>query len=58
MKGIKYLSIRMDSELHEKFRYVAEYEGRSMNSQILLLVRKCVRDYEQEHAPISEDDIK
>lgn len=47
MKDIKYLSIRMDSKLHEKFRYIAEYEGRSMNSQILLLVRKCVRDYEQ-----------
>lgn len=48
MKDIKFLSVRMDRELYGKFRYVAEYEGRSMNSQVLLLIRKCVREHENE----------
>lgn len=48
MKDIKFLSVRMDRELYGKFRYVAEYEGRSMNSQVLLLIRKCVREFENE----------
>lgn len=46
MKDTKFLSVRMDRELYDKFRDIAEYEGRSMNSQILLLIRKCVRDHE------------
>lgn len=48
MKDIKFLSVRMDQELYSKFRYVAEYEGRSLNGQALLLIRKCVREFENE----------
>lgn len=47
-----FLSIRMHRELHDKFRYVAEYEGRSMSKQILYLLNKCVREFEKEHGPI------
>ena len=32
-----HLSIRMDEKLHDKFRYVAGAEGRSMSGQILYL---------------------
>lgn len=58
MKDIKFLSVRMDRELYGKFRYVAEYEGRSMNSQALLLIRKCVREFEEEYGAIPKDDAK
>lgn len=58
MKDIKFLSVRMDQELYGKFRYVAEYEGRSMNSQVLLLIRKCVREFEEEYGAIPEDNSK
>ena len=58
MKGRKHLSIRMDEELHNKFQMVAAYEGRSMSSQVIQLILKCVRDFEKEHGPITKDDLK
>ena len=52
MKERSHLSIRMDSGLHDKFQYVAAYEGRSMSGQILYLLNRCVREFEREHGPI------
>lgn len=51
-KDKTFLSIRMNKELHDKFKSVAAYEGRSMSKQILYLLNKCVRDFEREHGPI------
>ena len=45
--AIKSLSIRIDDELLNKLHIVADYEGRSANSQILILIRECVRKYEE-----------
>lgn len=53
-----HFSIRMDEKLHDKFRFVASYDGRSMSGQILYLIQKCVRDYEKEHGPIQGEDLK
>ena len=50
--AIKSLSIRIEQELLDKLHVVADYEGRSANSQILILVRRCVEQYEQEHGRI------
>jgi len=58
MKERKHLSIRMDESLHDKFQYVASYEGRSMSGQILYMIQTCVREFEKEHGPITEDDLK
>lgn len=57
-KDRKHLSIRLDGELHDKFQYVAEYDGRSMSKQILYLVSSYVREFEREHGPITEQDMK
>lgn len=43
--AIKSLSIRIDEELLHKLHVVADYEGRSANSQILILIRECVEKY-------------
>lgn len=56
MKGKIHLSIRMNSELHDKFQYVAAYEGRSMSGQVLYLLNQCVRDFEAEHGPIALEE--
>ena len=40
--AVKSVSIRIEEEMLEKLGYVAEYEGRSLNSQILVLVRECI----------------
>ena len=58
MKGRKHLSIRMDEEMHDKFQYIAAYEGRSMSGQILYLINTCIREFEKEHGPITPEDLK
>ena len=50
--AIKSLSIRIDEEMLNKLHIVADYEGRSANSQILILIRDCVERYEKEHGKI------
>ena len=50
--AIKSLTVRIDEELLHKVHVVADYEGRSANSQILTLIRRCVEQYEKEHGTI------
>lgn len=50
--AIKSLSIRIDETLLDQLHVVADYEGRSANSQINILIRDCVASYEQTHGPI------
>lgn len=53
--AIKSLSIRIDDKLLDQLHFVADYEGRSANSQILILIRDCVNRFEAEHGPIAEE---
>ena len=50
--AIKSLSIRIDENMLDKLHVVADYEGRSANSQILILIRDCIEAYEQKHGEI------
>lgn len=52
MKEYRSLSIRLDDGLREKLRFIAAYEGRSANSQILYLIRKNIMEFEKEHGEI------
>jgi len=49
---IKSLSIRIDEEMLHKLHIVADYEGRSANSQILILIRDAIEAYESKHGEI------
>ena len=49
---IKSLSIRIDEEMLHKLHVVADYEGRSANSQILILIRDAIEAYEAKHGKI------
>ncbi len=49
---IKSLSIRIDKELLDKIHYVASHEGRSANSEILMLIKEAIKQHEQEHGEI------
>lgn len=53
--AIKSLSIRIDEEMLHKLHFVADYEGRSANSQILILIRDCIEEYEAKHGKIEID---
>ena len=48
----KSLSIRIDEEMLDKLHVVADYEGRSANSQILILIRNSIEQYEERHGEI------
>ncbi len=50
--AIKSLSIRIEEEMLDKLHVIADYEGRSANSQILVLIRDLVEAYEQKHGEI------
>lgn len=50
--AIKSLSIRIEQEMLEKLGLVADYEGRSLNSHILVLIRENIKSFEQQHGEI------
>ena len=50
--AIKSLSIRIDEEMLHKLHVVADYEGRSANSQILVLIGSSIEAYEEKHGEI------
>jgi len=50
--SMKSLSIRIDSEMLDKLHVVADYEARSANGQILILIRECIEKYEEKHGKI------
>ncbi|MBD5146149.1 MAG: TraY domain-containing protein [Ruminococcus sp.] len=50
-KLLRY-TLRMDRVLFAKFRYVAEYEGRSANKEIEQMLKKRVAEFENEHGKI------
>lgn len=54
---MKSVSIRFDHDTLEKIRYIAAQELRSVNSQILILLRHCVEEYEATHGPIHTSNI-
>lgn len=48
----KSVSIRIEEEMLSKLGFVAEYEGRSINSHVLVLIRQSIQDFEQAHGKI------
>ncbi len=53
--SVKSLSIRIDDKMLDKLHVVADYEGRSANSQILILIRDSIENYEAKHGEIKID---
>ena len=50
--AIKSVSIRIEEEMLHKISYVAEYEGRSVNSQVLVLIRESIKAFEEANGKI------
>ncbi len=55
--AIKSVSIRIEEEMLEKIGFVADYEGRSVNSHILVLIRENIKKFEAANGEI-EGTIK
>ena len=50
----KSVSIRIEEEMLRKAAFVADYEGRSINSHILVEVRRNIQELEDTHGKIEE----
>ena len=50
--AIKSVSIRIEEEMLSKIAHIADYEGRSVNSQILILIRDNIKTFEAENGVI------
>ncbi len=55
--AIKSVSIRIEEEMLDKISYIADYEGRSVNSQVLVLIRQNIKAFEDANGAI-DGDIK
>lgn len=51
--AIKSVSIRIEEEMLEKLGYIADYEGRSINSHVLVLIRDNIRAFEEANGAIT-----
>lgn len=54
--AVKSVSIRIEEEMLRKLSFVADYEGRSVNSHVLAIIRENIRAFEKVHGP-AEDAI-
>ena len=54
----KHLGIEVDPELHYKLHYIAKYQGRSANGQILYLIRQCIKEFESAEGEIKVEEKK
>ena len=50
--AIKSVSIRIEEEMLNKLSYIAAYEGRSVNSQVLVLIRENIKAFENANGTI------
>lgn len=53
--AIKSVSIRIEEEMLNKIAYIADYEGRSVNSQVLVLIRENIKAFEQANGPFGSN---
>ncbi len=48
-----HYTLRIDQELLDQLAYVAEYEGRTKNGEIVWLIRRRIAAFEKEHGKIT-----
>jgi len=50
--AVKSVSIRVEQEMLDKIGFVADYQGRSFNSHVLVLIRDDIERHENKHGKI------
>ena len=51
-KENKHISLELNPELHYKIRYIANYNARSINKQMIYLAQQCVKEFETSEGKI------
>ena len=52
MEKEKHLGLRIDAETHKKLKSLAEFEGRSINGEVLYLIRQEIIEFENKHGEL------
>ena len=52
MEKEKHLGLRIDAETHQKLKSLAEFDGRSINGEVLYLIRQAIIQHEQQQGPL------
>ncbi|MDO4321174.1 MAG: Arc family DNA-binding protein [Lachnospiraceae bacterium] len=52
MEKDKHLGLRIDSETHRKLKSLAEFDGRSINGEVLYLIRQAIIRHEQRYGTL------
>ena len=52
LMAVRSVSIRIEEEMLAKLAYVADYEGRSINSHVLVLIRENIKGFEAQNGAI------
>ena len=55
--AVKNVSIRIEEEMLKRIGYVADFEGRSVNSHVLVLIWENIEAFEKKYGKI-EGDIR
>lgn len=58
MEQKKHLSLRLDDDTRLRLKSIAQYEGRSINGQVMYLIYQCIREFEKEHGEIDISEIQ
>ncbi len=48
----KHLGLRLDDETHKKLKSLAEFEGRSINGEVLYLIKQAIIKFEKENGKL------
>ena len=55
MEKDKHLGLRIDSDTHKKLKNLAEYDGRSINGEVLYLIRQAIAEHEIKHGSLDDN---
>ena len=54
-KENKHLGLEIEPDLHAKLKYNAKYDDRSINGEIVYLIKQAVRKFENENGKIDTE---
>lgn len=48
----KHLGLRLDEETHKKLKSLSEFEGRSINGEVIYLIKQAIKNFENENGKL------
>ncbi len=48
----KHLGLRLDEDTHRKLKSLAEFEGRSINGEVIYLIKQAIIKFEKENGKL------